>query len=216
MTKRNGAGRAIVTAVLTCACAGGAQAAEGDWLVRIRALHMSPSNDNSTTTVVPALGEVKAEDKLFPEVDISYFFTPHIAAELILTVPQKHDVELGGVNIGSVKHLPPTLTLQYHFNPEGSVRPYAGIGLNYTRFSGVKLDAGTVLGGSVPLKVDRSSVGWAAQIGVDIQLAPQWFLNLDAKYVKIDTDISVKGAGIPVTRLDIDPVLLSVGLGYRF
>lgn len=216
MTKRNGAGRAIVTAVLTCAWAGGVQAAEGDWLVRVRALHMSPSNDNSTTTVVPALGEVKAEERLFPEVDISYFFTPNIAAELILTVPQKHDVELGGVNIGSVKHLPPTLTLQYHFNPDGSVRPYAGLGLNYTRFSGVKLDAGTVLGGSVPLTMDRSSFGWAAQLGVDIQLAPQWFLNLDAKYVKIDADIAVKGAGVPVTRLDVDPLLLSVGLGYRF
>ena len=140
----------------------------------------------------------------------------NLAAELILTVPQKHDVELGGVNIGSVKHLPPTLTLQYHFNPEGSVRPYAGIGLNYTRFSSVKLDAGTVLGGSVPLTMDRSSFGWAAQLGVDIRLAPQWFLNLDAKYVKIDSDIEVKGAGVPVTKLDIDPLLLSVGLGYRF
>lgn len=215
MTTKSWAGIAAVAAS-TFMFAGGAQAAEGDWLVRVRALLMDPSNDNSTTAVVPALGEVKAEDKLFPEVDISYFFTPNIAAELILTVPQKHDVELGGVDIGSVKHLPPTLTLQYHFNPTGTVRPYAGVGLNYTRFSGVKLDAGTVLGGSVPLKVDRSSVGWAAQIGVDIQLAPQWFLNLDAKYVKIDTDISVKGAGIPVTRLDIDPVLLSVGLGYRF
>jgi outer membrane protein len=205
MTTKSWAGIAAVAAS-TFMFAGGAQAADGDWLVRVRALHMDPSNDNSTTAVVPALGEVKAEDKLFPEVDISYFFTPNIAAELILTVPQKHDVELGGVDIGSVKHLPPTLTLQYHFNPTGTVRPYAGVGLN----------AGTVLGGSVPLKVDRSSVGWAAQIGVDIQLAPQWFLNLDAKYVKIDTDISVKGAGIPVTRLDIDPVLLSVGLGYRF
>lgn len=214
MTKRSWAGIAAITA--SALTSTGLYAAEGDWLVRVRALHMDPSNDNSITAVVPALGEVKAEDKLFPEVDISYFFTPNIAAELILTVPQKHDVELGGVDIGSVKHLPPTLTLQYHFNPAGTIRPYAGIGLNYTRFSGVKLDAGTVLGGSVPLKVDRSSVGWAAQIGVDIQLAPQWFLNLDAKYVKIDSDISVKGAGIPVTRLDIDPLLLSVGLGYRF
>lgn len=214
MTKRSWAGIAAITA--SALTSTGLYAAEGDWLVRVRALQMDPSNDNSITAVVPALGEVKAEDKLFPEVDISYFFTPNIAAELILTVPQKHDVELGGVDIGSVKHLPPTLTLQYHFNPAGTIRPYAGIGLNYTRFSGVKLDAGTVLGGSVPLKVDRSSVGWAAQIGVDIQLAPQWFLNLDAKYVKIDSDISVKGAGIPVTKLDIDPLLLSVGLGYRF
>lgn len=201
------------------AVAGVANAAdEGNWMVRARALYMNPHNGNGGGLVgAGAVPDVEAESKVFPEVDISYFFTKNIAAELILTYPQKHDIDLDGLGkIGSVKHLPPTLTLQYHFNPTGTVRPYAGVGLNYTRFSGVKLDAGTVLGGSVPLKVDRSSVGWAAQIGVDIQLAPQWFLNLDAKYVKIDTDISVKGAGIPVTRLDIDPVLLSVGLGYRF
>jgi outer membrane protein len=83
----------------------------------------------------------------------------NIAAELILTYPQKHDVELGGTDIGSVKHLPPTLTLQYHFNPTGTVRPYVGLGVNYTRFTSVDLDAGSVLGGSVPLKIDRSSFG---------------------------------------------------------
>ena len=197
------------------AVAGVANAAdEGNWMVRARALYMNPDNDNSGGLGLPI--DVEAENKVFPEIDITYFFTKNIAAELILTYPQKHDVELGGVGIGSVKHLPPTLTLQYHFNPEGSVRPYAGIGLNYTRFSSVKLDAGTVLGGSVPLTMDRSSFGWAAQLGVDIRLAPQWFLNLDAKYVKIDSDIEVKGAGVPVTKLDIDPLLLSVGLGYRF
>ncbi|MCE1968389.1 outer membrane beta-barrel protein, partial [Enterobacter hormaechei] len=107
----------------------------------------------------------------------------------------KHEVELGGVGIGSVKHLPPTLTLQYHFNPEGQIRPYAGLGLNYTRFSSVDLDAGTVLGGSVPLRIDRSSFGWAAQVGADVQIAPKWFLNFDVKYVAIDTDIFIKGAG---------------------
>lgn len=72
MTTKSWAGIAAVAAS-TFMFAGGAQAAEGDWLVRVRALHMDPSNDNSTTAVVPALGEVKAEDKLFPEVDISYF-----------------------------------------------------------------------------------------------------------------------------------------------
>ena len=93
-----------------------------------------------------------------PEFDITYFFTPNIAAELILTYPQKHDVELGGTGIGSVKHLPPTLTLQYHFNPTGTIRPYVGLGANYTRFSSVDLDAGTVLGGSVPLRIDRNGL----------------------------------------------------------
>ena len=57
-------------------------------------------------------------DKTIPELDISYFFTPNIAAELVLTVPQEHRVYLNGTDIGSFKHLPPTLTLQYHFMPQ--------------------------------------------------------------------------------------------------
>jgi outer membrane protein len=153
------------------AVAGIAQADEGNWMVRARALHMNPDNGNSGGLNLPI--DVKAENKTFPEIDITYFFTPNIAAELILTYPQKHDVDLGGTGIGSVKHLPPTLTLQYHFNPTGTIRPYAGLGLNYTRFSSVNLDAGPVLGGSVPLKIDRSSVGFAAQVGADFQIAPQ-------------------------------------------
>ncbi len=196
------------------AVAGIAQADEGNWMVRARALHMNPDNGNSGGLNLPI--DVKAENKTFPEIDITYFFTPNIAAELILTYPQKHDVELGGTGIGSVKHLPPTLTLQYHFNPTGTIRPYAGLGLNYTRFSSVNLDAGPVLGGSVPLKIDRSSVGFAAQVGADFQIAPQWFLNVDVKYVTIDTDIFVKANGAKVTELDVDPLLIGVGIGYRF
>ena len=183
-------------------------------MVRARALYMNVDNDNSGGLALPL--QVKAENRIFPEVDFSYFFTPNVAAELILTYPQKHDVALGGTDIGSIKHLPPTLTLQYHFNPTGTVRPYAGLGLNYTRFSSVKLDAGPVLGGSVPLKIDRDSVGWAAQIGADYKIAPKWFLNVDLKYVAIDTDIRVKANNAKVTKLDIDPLLFSVGVGYRF
>jgi outer membrane protein len=73
-----------------------------------------------------------------------------------------------------------------------------------------------VLGGSVPLKIDQSSFGWAAQIGADFQIAPQWFFNVDLKYVAIDTDIRVKASGAKVTQLNIDPLLFSVGVGYRF
>ncbi|WP_413769310.1 OmpW/AlkL family protein, partial [Vibrio vulnificus] len=91
-----------------------------------------------------------------------------------------------------------------------------GLGLNYTRFSSVDLDAGSVLGGSVPLRIDRSSFGWAAQVGADFQIAPKWFFNVDVKYVSIDTDIFVKGTGAKVTSLNIDPMLYSVGIGYRF
>src|SRR5713101_3285173 len=141
--------RAVSLAVLIASAFGdsAAVAAEGPWLVRLRALDMLVDNGNSNTTVVPALGKVEVENKWFPEIDATYFFTKNLATELILTYPQKHDVKFAGTNIGSVEHLPPTLMLQYHFLPEDTIRPYAGVGVNYTRFSSVKLNAAPALGG---------------------------------------------------------------------
>lgn len=203
--------------------------AEGPLMIRLRALDMLVDNGNSNTSVVPALGRLEAEDKWFPEIDFTYFFTKNIAAELILTYPQKHDLEFAGTNIGSIKHLPPTLTLQYHFLPDGVFRPYAGVGVNYTRFMGVKINARPALaalgvnggaGVDAPIDVDRSSWGLAAQVGIDFKVAPNWFVNLDAKYVQIEAEnVRIKGGplrGTKVTDLDIDPWLLSVGIGYRF
>ena len=194
-------------------------------MVRARALYMNPHNGNGSGLVgAGVLPDVEAESKVFPEIDISYFFTKNIAAELILTYPQKHDIDLDGLGkIGSVKHLPPTLTLQYHFNPEGTIRPYVGAGINYTRFSSVDLDANLAVAGApgLPLRIDRSSFGWALQVGADYKIADKWFFNVDVKYVTISTDIHVRNdavalQGQKVSKLDIDPLLLSVGVGYRF
>ncbi len=184
-----------------------AAADEGPWMVRGRVLHMSVDNGNENS--VPGLPQVTAEDKTFPEVDFSYFFTKNIAAELILTYPQAHTISLGGTPIGSAKHLPPTLTVQYHFLPDGDLQPYVGAGVNYTRFMDVNL-----AGGSVTL--DNDSFGLAAQAGVDYRVAPNWYLNLDAKYVQIETNVKSAASGATLTKLKIDPMLLSVGIGYRF
>lgn len=182
---------------------------EGNWLVRGRVLNMQPAN-KSDSFGANASNAVHVSDKTFPEVDISYFVKPNIAFELVLTYPQKHDVTLNGTNLGSVKHLPPTLLAQYHFIPNGTIRPYVGAGINYTRFSGVSLSAGPGL----PLDVSKNSWGGAIQAGVDFQVAKQWFVNLDLKKVWIDTDVSLNGTKL--TNVKIDPVLFSVGVGYRF
>jgi outer membrane protein len=214
-------------AIAAAVCAAPAHAQEGPLLVRVRALDMINDNRNSTTALVPAVtqGKVEVENKWFPEVDFTWFLSRNLAAELILTYPQRHDVKLGGAKIGTAKHLPPTLTLQYHFMPESSVRPYVGAGINYTRFMQVDLDAGRApqLGGAggIPVDVKRNSVGAAGQVGVDIKAGDRWYFNLDAKYVKISTEVKVKDSvatlgGARVTDLDIDPWLLSVGIGYRF
>jgi outer membrane protein len=178
-----------------------AAAEDGPWMVRVRALYMDVRNGNSPDV------DLEAENKLFPEFDISYFLTKNIAAELVLTYPQKHDIELGGTDIGSIKHLPPTLLLQYHFNPEGQFRPYVGAGINYTHFSSVDIDVPGV-------DIDRNSVGIALQIGADYKLENGWFLNADIKYVDINTKVTA--GGNKLTDLKIDPMLYSIGIGYRF
>ena len=143
-------------------------------------------------------------DKWIPEVDVSYFFTPNFAAELILTYPQKHDVRLNGGKIGSLKHLPPTLLGQYHFTGLGAFKPYVGAGINYTRFSSVDIAGGA-------LTVKKNSWGPALQLGFDYALDKNWSLNVDVKKVYIDTKVS---GGIGTFK--VDPVLVGLGVGYRF
>lgn len=225
MNKAMALSAAMAAALLSATVA---QAAEGPLMMRVRALQMGVDNKNEGHVPIPPVNTgdpLKVEDKVFPEIDFTYFITPNIAAELILTYPQKHDLHYQGIKIGSAKHLPPTLTLQYHFLPEGTIRPYIGAGVNYTRFMSVNINAApalAALGISVdaPIDVDRNSFGLAGQVGVDFKVADKWFINLDAKYVQIEAkDVRVKSgplAGTKVTDLQIDPWLLSVGVGYRF
>lgn len=177
----------------------------GDWIVRARAVNLQSANKDST-----GLG-LSVNDKTIPEVDISYFFSPNLAAELILTYPQKHDIRAGGDKIGSLKHLPPTLTLQYHFSGM-SVRPYVGAGVNYTRFSSVAFTPAVVA--ALAPSLDKNSFGLALQAGVDVPLGNGWLLNLDVKKVQIKTDVA--SAGSKVGTLKVDPLLLAVGVGKRF
>ncbi|MDY0013375.1 MAG: OmpW family outer membrane protein [Rhodocyclaceae bacterium] len=183
-------------------------APEGDWLVRLRAVQIDTANESSGGGPLALPSDaVHVSNKTIPELDISYFFTKNIAAELILTYPQKHDIKLEGVGkLGSLHELPPSLLLQYHFLPEGTVRPYMGVGVNYTRFS--KVDLG-------PLEVDKDSFGLALQVGVDVKLADKLFLNMDVKKVKMGTDVSVSGVG-KITTVHVDPWLFGIGVGYRF
>ncbi|GAB2473099.1 OmpW family protein [Comamonas humi] len=179
-----------------------AQTADGTspWMVRVRALHLDSANKDSTGL------DLSINNKWMPEVDVSYFFTPNLAAELVLTYPQKHDLRAGDAKIGSLKHLPPTLLAQYHFTGFGNFKPYVGAGLNYTRFSNVNLPAG--------VDVDRNSWGGALQLGMDYRLSKNLYLNVDIKKVQIRTDVSA--AGSRIGRFKVDPVLVGVGLGWRF
>lgn len=187
--------------------AGGAVAQESPWLVRVRAVHLDMADKSDPVGGAGASDRLTVSDKTIPEFDVSYFFTPNWAAELVLTYPQKHDVALDGQNIGSFKHLPPTLLLQYHFVLDAPLKPYVGAGVNYTTMSKVNL-----LGGAASLEHD--SVGLALQAGVDYAIDKKWSLNFDVKKVQIRSDLYIGGA--KASRVKVDPLMLGLGVGYRF
>lgn len=203
---KNLSNKPLVVALALAGIAGAVQAQEGPWMVRARAVHLDSANKDSTGL------NLSINNKAIPEVDISYFFAPNWAAELVLTYPQKHDVKAGGSKIGSLKHLPPTLSLQYHFAPTATFRPYVGAGLNYTRFSSVRFDPAVQT--ALAPSIDKNSYGLSLQAGADIEIAKNLYLNLDIKKVKIETDVSSKGTKVGTFK--VDPLLVGVGLGWRF
>jgi len=188
-----------------------AQTAEGSWMIRVRALSLTPANkSDAIPSLSVAADKITVSDKIFPEVDISYFFGKHFAAELVLTYPQKHDVELNDSKIGTFNQLPPTLLGQYHFLPSGVVRPYVGAGVNLTLLTNDEIS----VPGVGALTLSDMSVGAAGQVGVDVKVRAGQFLNLDVKKVMIRSD--VKAGGNKVSTVQVDPWLVSVGYGFRF
>lgn len=212
-----------------------AQAEAGDWVVRARAVNISPNEDSSLGKYVNknvAAGamspgaELKVDSNTILEFDISYYITKNIAAELILATGSKHDVSvskepgntLPNQLLGSVDVLPPTLTLQWHFNPDQMIDPYVGAGINYTAFLDKKLDVrqGPLAGSDI--KVENDSWGYALQAGLDINLKDGWLVNADVKYIDLDTDVKLKQASgwTKIDQLDINPWVFGLGIGKKF
>jgi outer membrane protein len=184
------------------------------WQVRLRGLVVAP-NESASIQVIG--GDAQISNAYILELDFTYFFTKNIAAELILGT-SNHDVKaistaVGDIPLGDVWLLPPTLTLQYHFDGE-IVRPYIGAGVNYTIFYNANE-------GPVADKVDyKNSLGFDFQLGFDFFLNEKWFINVDAKYLLLNTTATVNattalGATVDAD-VDINPFIAGVGFGMKF
>jgi outer membrane protein len=195
-------------------------AKEGDVLVRARAIVVAPNERSGEVSGIPG-SKVGVGDSVMPEVDFTYMATNHIGAELILATT-KHSVSGRGTisGLGDVANtwvLPPTLTLQYHFAPEGKVRPYLGAGVNYSVFYSAKAtpSLNTALG-ATKVKLD-DSFGYALQAGVDIPVSEKVFVNFDVKYIDMKTTARLtSGATLRTARVKIDPIVAGMGIGFRF
>lgn len=170
--------------------------------IRMRAIYVMPDEtfDSSLSSLHP-----KVSDDVIPELDLEYFFTKNISAELIAGVT-RNDIKLNNGFAGSTWLLPPTITAKFHPLAGSIVSPYIGFGVNFIFPFNSKLN------GVNDFQIDNS-IGWAAQAGTDIKVSDNLYFNIDYKYLNADTKATIAGTKY---KLDLNPHLFGIGLGYRF
>lgn len=186
----------------------------GDFMIGASVITMVP-NDGGSVDLIG--GTPSASTTVTGQLDFTYFFTPNFAVNLIAATT-RHDVEvknsaIGTVDLGHVWALPPTLTFQYHPLPASQFSPYVGVGVNWTMFYGEG-------GGYSPpvLRTDvQNTFGVALNAGLDVELAPNWLLNFDVKWIYLRPDVNVDtSVGRIGATADLDPWIFGVGVRYRF
>lgn len=221
MMKTRNAVRLAGSLLLAVASASPALAEKGDILVRLRAITVQPQEKVGPVLPTFPTSAGRITNAYAPEIDFTYMVTDNIGVELIAATT-KHCVD-GGGSLAAVGRLactwvlPPTLTLQYHFLPEGKVHPYVGAGVNWTMFYNEK--ASSQLNGAIgATNVDlTNSWGYALQAGIDFDINEKMFINVDVKYVDIDSTARLTtGAARNSLRANIDPLIVGVGVGWRF
>lgn len=187
---------------------------DSPWMLRARLLGIYPDDSSSPITLIG--GEADVEEAFTPDLDITYFFTDNIAAELVFFAYSRHDVKakntaVGNVDLGSLDLLPPTVTAQYHFMPKNTFRPYVGAGLSYVLIP--NQDPGV----ADAVRYDDGVIGFTLQAGFDYFFNEHWCLNVDVKKVWVEVDVEVDALGTTVrTSVDVNPWLYGIGVGYRF
>ena len=197
-----------------------AQAYEkGDWIIRGGVGVVEP--ESTAYESVPDDLRIMVDSGTAMTLTGVYMFSPNWGFEILASTPFSHDIEAGviglpgSLKIGETKHLPPTFSFQYHFMPDGTFQPYVGAGLNWTIFFDESLDQTVFPGAS--LKLD-DSFGFAVQVGGDFLFGERMTLNVDVRYIDISPDATLTDPieGSDTISIDINPIVYSVNLGFRF
>lgn len=214
---------------------------KGDIIVRGGLTTVAPDDSSSNILVGGAdfalagsvVGGVTVDSNTQLGLTLAYFFTDRWNVEVLAATPFSHDIDIaGGVNLGSTKHLPPTVTANYFFaDSSAKFQPYVGVGLNYTVFFDEDFNNGTVgiiegatsegaSPGAVISDLDLdASFGVSAQVGADYMISDTMFINASVRYIDIETEASFKvnGANLgKVNTVTINPWVYSISVGYRF
>lgn len=214
----------IVASTLGATTAGDALSYEtGDIVVRAGIASVRPNEDSDRLKLngAPLAGTGAGTDSNEQlGLTLTYMFAPHWAVGVLAATPFEHDVNVRGLGLdaGSIKHLPPTVTVQYFpLDSASRCQPYVGIGVNYTLFFDEEVDGDLeALFGPGDLKLDNSW-GFAAEAGIDYLIGDHWLLNAAVWYLDIDTEATFRFTGNKITTgVEIDPWVYMLGVGYRF
>lgn len=201
----------LVAAVFTMTTAFAVPA--GTWSVAAGAHMVDPKSDNGT--LVDGTLAVKVDDDIRPTISGEYFIANNVGVELLAAIPFHHDFDLNNADgneflTGNTQHLPPTLSVQYHFDNDSmpmNIKPFIGVGVNYTTFFKERISSG----GDLDLD---DSVGVAGHVGLDIPFAPTEAFRIDARYMDIKTDATLDGSDIG--EIDISPWVYGVAFVKQF
>ncbi|MGP9517431.1 MULTISPECIES: OmpW/AlkL family protein [unclassified Psychrobacter] len=186
----------------------------GTWSVAAGAHMVDPKSDNGQ--LANDTLSVKVDDDIRATISGEYFIANNVGVELLAAIPFHHDITLtdnaGNEIDAETQHLPPTLSVQYHFDGYDlpmNVKPFVGVGVNYTTFFKERI----YLGNGNDLELD-DSVGVAGHVGLDIPFAPTEAFRIDARYMDIKTDASLNGDDIG--EVDISPWVYGVAFVKQF
>lgn len=192
---------ALMSTVALCAFATAVSAqSKGDWKLGLGVASVSPNGGTSNT----AAGPIDVDPNIRPIVTAEYFIADKIGIELLASWPFEHDINLSGSKIGSTKHLPPTLSLQYYFVNKSNWTPFVGAGVNYTTFFD-ESTTGALTGANLSLD---DSFGLALHAGIDYRVSERGSVRADIRWIDIDTDVSVNGTDIG--SVSIDPIVYGI------
>lgn len=200
---------AAVAAALACAAQPALAQQAGTYTLGIGAHQVTPKSDNGS--LLGGTADLEIGDDVQPTITFEYFIRENLGIEVLAATPFKHDIEIKGLGkVGSTKHLPPVISLQYHWNSRGTVSPFVGVGINYTTFFSEKT-SGPLRGND--LKLD-DSVGVAAHVGIDFILTERSAIRVDARWIDIESDVELNGEKIG--KADIDPAVYGLAYVMKF
>ncbi|CAH0192359.1 Outer membrane protein W [Rahnella aquatilis] len=187
----------------------------GDVIFRVGTATVRPTEGSDN---VLGLGSFNINNNTQMGLTLGYMFTDNIGMELLAATPFQHKVGLQSTGtIAEVKQLPPSLMAQYYFGDrQDKLRPYLGVGINYTTFYDADFNQTGRDAGLSDLSV-KDSWGVATQAGLDYNLDDNWLINMSVWWMDIDTEVKFKAGGKQQNiNTRIDPWVFMFGAGYRF